>query len=192
MFSCCCCTSAFGILLYAMMITDHHGIENGILFFLTPSRYSSLQRRKYSIFTVTTCLSPSLFTDQKPKKVLLNTNIEKHRFSQHTAPTDSSMTLAGQAAHKQRCGFCTYELPASFPPFLKTPTRTVFHPPFSIPTTSCSQPQGCTSRALPPSQARAGTSKASSLNTKRNVLLPLLRSAGITDRKGKVDLSLLD
>lgn len=101
MLSCCCCTSAFGI--YAMMIMDHHGTENGILFFFRPSHSSPYEKEIQHFHSNHQSVS-SWFTDQKPNKVLLNTNIEKYRFSQHAAPTDSSMTPAGQAAQKQGCG----------------------------------------------------------------------------------------
>lgn len=120
-------------------------------------------RRKYSNHQSVS----SWFTDQKPNKVLLNTNIEKYRFPQHAAPPDSSTTLAGQAAHKQRCG--GLYLWGSLPLFLhswKHHQDRFASNPLCVPTTSCSQSQGCTSRALPPPQARAGTSKASSLNTR--------------------------
>lgn len=63
-------------------------------------------------------------------------------------------------------GVCTYEAPCLFSSIPENTTRTGLHPTLSVATTSCSQSQGCTSRAFPPPQARAGTSKASSLNTR--------------------------
>lgn len=146
---------------------DHHGTENGILFFFRPSRHSSLHEKEIQYFYSNHQSVSSWFTDQKPNIVLLNTNIEKYRFPQHAAPPDSSTTLAGQAAHKQRCG--GLYLWGSLPLFLhswKHHQDRFASNPLCVPTTSCSQSQGCTSRALPPPQARAGTSKASSLNTR--------------------------
>lgn len=136
-------------------------MENGIIFFLTPSSYSSEQRRKYSIFTVITSLSPFDLQTRNPIKscwtpILRNTDF----LSTQPPQTPAWPWLAKQ--YINRCG--VLYLPLFLPSW--NSTRTVFHPPFSVPTTSCSQPQGCPSRALPPSPAQAGTSKASSLNTR--------------------------
>lgn len=123
-------------------------------------------RRKYSIFTVTTSLSPLDLQTRNPTKscwtqILRNTGF----LSMQPPQTPAWPRLVRQ--HKNRdVGVCTYEAPCLFSSFPENTTRTGSHPSLSAPTSSCSQSQGCTSRALPPPQARAGTSKASSLNTR--------------------------
>lgn len=189
MLSCCCCTSAFGI--HAMMIMDHHGTENGILFFFRPSHSSPYEKEIQHFHSNHQSVS-SWFTDQKPNKVLLNTNIEKYRFSQHAAPTDSSMTPAGQAAQKQGCG--GLYLWGSLPLFLLSWKH--YQNRFaSIPLCShiflLSIPR-LHLQSTPTTSSTCRDQQSLFPEHKGNVFLPLLSSAGITDRRGKVYLSLLD
>lgn len=149
---------------------DHHGIENGILFFFRPSSYSSLQRRKYSIFTVTTSLSPLDLQTRNPTKSCCMQILRNAGF----LSTDSSTTLAGQAAHKQILDSVPMRFPVSSPLFLKP---SGFNP-FLLPQLLALNP-----KAAPPEQQ--GPAKPLPKH-KRNVSVPLLRSAGTTDRKGKV------
>lgn len=132
---------------------DHHGIENRIIFFFRPSSHSSLQRRKYSIFTEITSLSPLDLQTRSPTKSCW-TQILRNAGYLSTQPP-ARPWLVRQHINRD-FGFCTYEVPCLFPSFPENTTRTGFHPSFSAPTISCSQSQGCTSRT------RAGTSKASS------------------------------
>lgn len=171
---------------------DHHGTENGILFFFRPSSHSSLYEKEIQYFYSNHQSVSSWFTDQKPNIVLLNTNIEKYRFSQLAAPTDSSTTLAGQAAHKQRCG--GLYLWGSLPLFLHSwkhhQDRFASNPLCSHSFLLSIPRLHLQSTPTTPSTCRDQQSLFP--EHKRNVFLPLLSSAGITDRKGKVYLSLLD
>lgn len=123
-------------------------------------------RRKYSIFTVTTSLSPLDLQTRNPTKscwtqILRNTGF----LSLQPPQTPARPWLVRQHINRD-VGVCTYEAPCLFSSIPENTTRTGLHPTLSVATTSCSQSQGCTCRALPPPQARAGTSKASSLNTR--------------------------
>lgn len=164
------------------MIIDYHGIENRILFFFRPSTYSSLYEKEIQYFYSNHQSVSSWFTDQKPNKVWI----------QIMRNTDSSTTLAGQAAHEQRCGvlYLTGSFPLFLLPWKHHQNRFASIPPcshnfwLSIPRL---HPQ---STPITPSTCRDQQSLFP--EHQRNVFLPLLSSIGTTDRKGKVYLSLLD
>lgn len=131
---------------------DNHGIENAIPFFFRPSSYSPLYEKEIQYFYSNYQSVSSCFTDQKPKEVLLNTHAQKYSFLITWPPQTAARapTWLDKAAHiKEQCEVL-YVWPS--PPLLllsENSTKTGFNPSLSVPTTSCSQSHGCTSRPRP-------------------------------------------